>query len=184
MCLGEEGAKAIDTKVHSSVLLCTAEWNFEILSESWTQFEGTYEHKLDKKLRVSVPSCWRPAAGGSYSLRLLRWEIEGIPVIKALTDEAFQAALESIQESDLSAGMKSRQKAVLYTHNQPVSVNEQGKLLIPKKFAEERGLQAEETLYFLGRGNYFELMSPVHYESFMKQEQEILTSLYDTLDFG
>ena len=155
-----------------------------LVSAQRFSFEGEYEHKLDKKLRVSVPSSWRPSAGGSFGLRLLKWELSGIPVIKALTDEAFTAALESIQNSDLPAGVKSRQKAALHTHNQPVSVNEQGKLLIPKKFAEERGLQGDGAIHFLGRGNYFEIVTPTNYEALYANEQDILGTLYDTLDFG
>ncbi len=154
------------------------------MSAQRSNFEGEYEHKLDKKLRVSVPSLWRPSAGGSFGLRLLKWELSGIPIIKALTEEAFDAALESIQNADLPAGVKSRQKAALHTHNQPVSVNEQGKILIPKKFAEERGLTAEGNIHFLGRGNYFEIITPNHYEALMASEQDVLSSLYDTLDFG
>jgi len=154
------------------------------LSTQWSNFEGEYEHKLDKKLRVSVPSLWRPSAGGSLGLRLLKWELSGIPVIKALTEEAFDAAIESIQNSELPAGVKSRQKAALYTHNQPVSVNEQGKILIPKKFADDRGLEADANIHFLGRGNYFEIITPKHYEALIASEQEVMTSLYDTLDFG
>ncbi len=154
------------------------------MSAPRSSFEGEYEHKLDKKLRVSVPSLWRPSAGGSFGLRLLKWELSGVPVIKALTEEAFEAALASIQASDLPAGVKSRQKAALYTHNQPVSVNEQGKISIPKKFAEERGLAAEENIHFLGRGNYFEIITPNNYALLMANEQDVLSSLYDTLDFG
>lgn len=154
------------------------------MNASRSIFEGEFEHKLDKKLRVSVPSLWRPSSGGSFGLRLLKWELSGVPVLKALTEEAFTAALQSIQDADVPAGVKGRQKAVLHTHNQPVSVNEQGKILIPKKFAEERGLEAGGTIHFLGRGNYFEIITPEHYAALMESEQEMLSSLYDSLDFG
>lgn len=150
-----------------------------------TSFEGEYEHKLDKKLRFSVPSSWRPAGGGSYGLRLLKWEISGIPIIKALTDVAFTAAIDSIQNNpDLPNGVKSRQKGTLYTHNQPVTVNEQGKMLIPKKFAEDHGLEPEKSIHLLGRGNFFEIINKQNYVAMMQSETEVLTSLYDSLDFG
>ena len=106
-------------------------------------------------------------------------------MIKALTDTAFNAALESIQNNpDLPNGVKSRQKSALFTHNQPVTVNDQGKMLIPKKFAEERGLEPEETVHLLGRGNFFEIISPSNYTALIESENAVMASLYDTLDFG
>ena len=155
------------------------------MSALQTSFEGEYEHKLDKKLRVSVPSSWRPSKGGAYRLRLLKWELSGVPILKALTDEAFRAALASIQNNtELSNGIKTRQKGSLHTHNQPVTVNEQGKMLIPKKFADEQSLEPEASIHLLGRGNFFEIINPRNYEAIMTSESEVLTSLYDSLDFG
>lgn len=160
-------------------------YKFYTLSALKTSFEGEYQHKLDKKLRVSVPSSWRPTVGGTYGLRLLKWEVSGIPVIKALTDEAFTAAIQSIQENpDLTNGMKSRQKGVLHTHNQPVSVNEQGKMLIPKKFALDQGLEPDASIYLLGRGSFFEILNTQNYQSMMEKESEVFTALYETIDFG
>lgn len=150
-----------------------------------TSFEGEYEHKLDKKLRVSVPSSWRPSSGGGYGLRLLKWELSGIPIIKALTDHAFHAALASIQENPaLSSGEKSRRKGALHTHNQPVTINDQGKMLIPKKFAEDRGLEPEAIIHLLGRGSSFEIITQANYDALYKEEAAVMADLYDTLDFG
>lgn len=155
------------------------------MSEHTTSFEGEYEHKLDKKLRVSVPASWRPKEGSSYTLRLLKWEYSGFPIIKALTENAFQAAIDSIQnDPELPSGIKNKRKGTLYTHNQPVNVNTQGKMLIPKKFAEARGLVAEASVHLLGRGNNFDLIDAKNYEALIAIEQEVMADLYETLDFG
>lgn len=148
-------------------------------------FEEEFEHKLDKKLRVSVPSCWRPSDNRDFSIRLLKWKVEGIPVLKALTEDAFQALIASINNDEtLNAGKKSRKKGALFTHNTKVSVNDQGKILIPKKLAEERGFEPEGKVHLLGRGNYFELLTPKDYLQLMEDEEDVLENLYDTVDFG
>ena len=148
-----------------------------------SSFEGEFEHKLDKKLRVSVPASWRPQQGSSYSLRLIKWEVQGIPIIKAMTEEAFRAAIDSIQNNpNLPNGIKNRQKGVLFSHNQPVTVNGQGKMLIPKKFAEERGVEPESTVHLFGRGSSFEIVTPANYEALIENEKEVLSGLYDSLN--
>jgi len=98
-------------------------------------FEGVYDFKLDAKFRVSVPSEWRPGRGEALPLRLLKWRAYEVPVLKALTDEAFVAMVASIDASEQSAGVKSQRKGLLYSRNTPVTINDQGKVLIPKKLA-------------------------------------------------
>ena len=101
-------------------------------------FEGVFDFKLDAKYRVSVPSDWRPGRGEALPLRLLQWKTYKVAVLKALTDEAFEAMIASIDASELSAGMKSQRKGLVYSRNTRVTINDQGKLLIPKKLAEEQ----------------------------------------------
>ena len=75
-------------------------------------FEGVFDFKLDAKGRVSVPSEWRPGKGEALPLRLLQWRTLEVPVLKALSGEAFSAMIESIDGSDLSAGIKSQRKGI------------------------------------------------------------------------
>ena len=126
-------------------------------------FEGVFDFKLDAKFRVSVPSEWRPARGEALPLRLLNWQTYQVPVLKALTDEAFVAMVASIDDSDLPAGVKGQRKGLLYSRNTPVTINEQGKLLIPKKLAKEHGLDSGGAVHLYGRGTNFDIVSPRDY---------------------
>ena len=96
-------------------------------------FEGVFDFKLDAKGRVSVPSEWRPGKGEALPLRLLKWRTLEVPVLKALSGEAFSAMIDSIDGSDLSAGIKSQRKVLLYSRNTQVTINDQGNVLIPRK---------------------------------------------------
>ena len=86
--------------------------------------EGVFDFKLDAKFRVSVPSEWRPGRGEALPLRLLKWQTYQVPVLKALTDEAFAAMIDSINGSDLPAGVKSQRKGLLYSRNTQVTIND------------------------------------------------------------
>jgi|TARA_B110001454_G_C12642049_1_gene401641 MraZ protein len=147
-------------------------------------FEGVFDFKLDAKFRVSVPSEWRPARGEALPLRLLNWQTYQVPVLKALTDEAFVAMVASIDDSDLPAGVKGQRKGLLYSRNTPVTINEQGKLLIPKKLAKEHGLDSGGAVHLYGRGTNFDIVSPRDYAAMQTAEEALLGDLYESVDFS
>jgi DNA-binding transcriptional regulator/RsmH inhibitor MraZ len=148
-------------------------------------FEGVYDFKLDAKFRVSVPAEWRPSRGEALTLRLLRWQTYGVPVLKALSDEAFEAMIRSIDnDPSLQAGQKGQKKGLLYSLNAPVTINEQGKLSIPKKVAEENGLAGGGAAHLYGRGTNFDIVSPRDHAAMNEAEARMLTELYDTVDFS
>ena len=147
-------------------------------------FEGVFDFKLDAKFRVSVPSEWRPARGEALPLRLLNWQTYQVPVLKALTDEAFVAMIASIDDSDLPAGVKGQRKGLLYSRNTPVTINEQGKLLIPKKLAKEHGLDSGGAVHLYGRGTNFDIVSPRDYAAMQTAEEALLGDLYESVDFS
>ncbi len=146
--------------------------------------EGVFDFKLDAKYRVSVPSEWRPGRGEALPLRLLKWQTYKVPVLKALTDGAFEAMINSIDQSDLPAGIKSQRKGLLYSRNTQVTINDQGKVLIPKKLAEEHGLTAGGTVHLFGRGTNFDIVSPRDHEAMQAAEESLLGDLYESVDFS
>lgn len=147
-------------------------------------FEGVYDFKLDAKFRVSVPSEWRPGRGEALPLRLLKWRAYEVPVLKALTDEAFVAMVASIDASEQSAGVKSQRKGLLYSRNTPVTINDQGKVLIPKKLASEQGLEAGGAVHLYGRGTNFDIVSPRDHDALQAAEEALLGDLYEAVDFS
>ena len=149
-----------------------------------TSFEGVFDFKLDAKFRVSVPSEWRPGRGEALPLRLLKWRTYQVPVLKALTNEAFAAMITSIDSSEETAGVKGQRKGVLYSRNTPVTINDQGKVLIPKKLAEEQGLQAGGAVHLYGRGTNFDIVSPRDHNALQTAEEALLEDLYESVDFS
>lgn len=154
------------------------------MSVPTNSFEGVFDFKLDAKFRVSVPAEWRPGRGEAVPLRLLKWKTHGVPVLKALTDEGFSAMIASIDNSDAPDGVKGQRKGVVYSRNTPVTINDQGKLLIPKKLAEEHGLGSGGAVHFYGRGTNFDIVSPRDHEAMQTAEAALLDELYDAVDFS
>lgn len=147
--------------------------------------EGICEHKLDSKFRVSVPAPWRPASGQTVQLRLLKWKHLKVPVLRAMTQEAFEAVIQSIASNEnVPLGVRNAQKQAVYSGSESVTLNDQGKLTVPKKTAKEHGLDAGGSVHLFGRGAAFDLVAPQDVEKLRAKEAQILEDLYESVDFG
>ncbi len=146
--------------------------------------EGKCEHKLDSKYRVSVPAPWRPASGQTVQLRLLKWKHLKVPVLRVLTQEAFDAVLHSISSNEsVAAGVRTAQRYAVHSGSEIVTLNDQGKLTVPKKTAKAHGLEAGEPVHLFGRGTAFDLVAPGDVEEMNAKEEQLMENLFDTVEF-
>ena len=144
--------------------------------------EGVFEHKLDPKCRVSVPSDWRVLAGSGV-LRLLRAQNYKLPVLKVLTEQEFATVLSEIDDSEkLTQGQKRAMRGKLFSSCKKTKLNPQGKLLIPKALCSHPDLEPDGQVTLVGRGAYFEIVSPGNYEEMQMREEAEIAELNVDLD--
>jgi MraZ protein len=122
---------------------------------------GYTPYKMDPKYRVSIPTAWRPAAG--EVLYLLSSKTHDMPVIKVLSQQAFDDRVETVKNSDLTPAKKTAKLGQLSMLCRVASVNDQGKLLVPKDLSEAAGIAAEAEVVLAGRGMHFEVWSKTNH---------------------
>lgn len=127
------------------------------VSTTAKRYLGYTPYKMDPKFRVSIPTNWRPAAG--EVLYLLSSTTYEMPLIKVLSQQAFDERVKIVEDSDLTPAKKTAMLGRLYMLCREASVNEQGKLLIPKEISEQTGFEAESEVVLVGRGLHFEVWS-------------------------
>jgi DNA-binding transcriptional regulator/RsmH inhibitor MraZ len=128
------------------------------------RFKGFHPYKIDPKFRVSVQASWRPEAGSPLFLLFSR-EL-GIPVIKVLSKEAYDHKVSVITHSDKAEGEKSKLLGKLALLCREASINEQGKLLVPKDLSEQAEISPESDVMLAGRGINFEIWSKPNFEKY------------------
>ena len=133
---------------------------------------------MDPKFRVSVPTGWRPEAGGS--LFLLFSKEHEMPVVKVLSQAAFDEKVQRINESDKTPVERDKLLGKLAMLCREVSLNDQGKLLVPKDLSEKAGIQADSDVMLAGRGMHFEIWSKANFDKVL----EIETSQDEDDDLG
>lgn len=138
------------------------------VSRTDQRYKGFSPYKMDPKFRVSIPPLWRPEAGAR--LYLLFSKAHELPVVKVLSQEAYDEKVELIQGSTKTPREKSEMLGKLAMLTREASLNEQGKLLVPKDLSEPSGILAESEVMLAGRGNYFQIWSKANFASVLDIE--------------
>ena len=125
---------------------------------------------MDPKFRVSILSTWRLEAGETYFLLLSKEE--DIPVVKVFNQDAYDEKVNLVKESNKTQPEKNRLLGRLAMMSREATLNEQGKLLVPKDLSEQADIAADSDVVLIGRGNHFAICSKKNFEVFFSTEAE------------
>ena len=92
-----------------------------------------------------------------------------MPMVRVLSKEAYNHKVAVINDSDKTPAEKSKYLAKLALLSREATVNEQGKLLIPKDLSERAGIDPESDVVLAGRGMNFEIWSKTNFEAYWAQ---------------
>lgn len=132
------------------------------------RYTGFNPYKMDPKYRVSIPLEWRPEAGAK--LYLLFSSEHGMPVVKVLSEEAYNHKVALIEGSDKDPRQKSKLLGKLAMLCRVAKLNEQGKLLVPKELSEQAEIEGGSEVFLAGRGIHFEIWSKANFERVLEIE--------------
>ncbi len=139
------------------------------MSQKGQVFRGFHSYKMDPKFRTSIPTDFRPAAG--ESLFLLFAETHSLPVVRVINQEDYERRVKIVEDSDLSPAKKTAKLGSLAMRCREVTLNEQGKLLVPKDLSEKAGIKADSSITIAGRQSYFEVWSQENFDRVLEIEQ-------------
>ncbi|HKJ01753.1 MAG TPA: division/cell wall cluster transcriptional repressor MraZ [Longimicrobiales bacterium] len=127
-------------------------------------FRGRYEHQMDEKGRLSLPSAFRRGEGEDRFV-LLQWEKPYL----TLFPEAKWAEVEArLLEYRKTGAQAMNQVRVLFAGLVEVSPDKQGRILIPAALQERATLSGAVLL--LGMSDRIELWDPATYENVVESQ--------------
>lgn len=126
------------------------------------QYKGSFPYKTDAKNRVNVVPGWRPVAGEAFNL--MPSISEGVKIIRVLTQEAFEYRVERIKQHASTPKEESQLKTRLVRLLREVSVNDQGKLLIPRDLAEHAGITPDSEVMMSAGDSHFEIWNRANFD--------------------
>jgi len=138
------------------------------VSSTPQKYKGYRPVKMDPKFRVSIQPSWRPEVGDVLFLLFSRKH--DMPLVKVLSQEAYRERVELIQGSEKTPAEKGNTLGKLAMLCREVTLNDQGKLLVPKDLSEKAGIAADSDVMLAGRGAHFEIWSKVNFDKMIDIE--------------
>jgi MraZ protein len=140
-------------------------------------FVGQYEHQMDQKGRVSLPSAFRREADGDRFV-LLQWEPRYLTLFPQEKWVDVQEKLLEFRRSDPSAWNQVR---MIISNAVEVSPDKQGRILVPSGLQSAADLSG--TVLLSGNLDRVELWDPATYREVVQAQAGDLTQFSHRL-FG
>jgi MraZ protein len=126
-----------------------------------TTFHGTFDHSLDAKNRLTVPSRFRAPLVGTVFL--VKGAEPCLSLYPAATYEAMaQAALASMNPLSTQKREFSR---LFYANAMSMELDGAGRIMLPPRFMEHAGIRSREVVV-AGAGDCLELWDRATWESY------------------
>jgi MraZ protein len=124
-------------------------------------FTGTYENKVDKKGRVSLPAIYRAQLPEATGRMVYVFRSPSLRALEAC-DQAFMDRLaDSLEDSELFSEADEDLGGVILADARPLTPDGEGRIMIPAEHVEFAGITDYAT--FVGRGRRFQIWQPGFY---------------------
>lgn len=149
----------------------------------WASLSNFVEHQLDSKLRLAVPSAWRPKEGAIH-LRPKK-QPDGSVILRGFYEHYRNAKIEEIKGlAQFAAAPARREDAIQQFTNltHPREINSQGKLVLPEALVDAARLPLPGKVVLLWTPDYFfDIMSRETFEAISRaraQQEEDFSHLF------
>jgi MraZ protein len=125
-------------------------------------FLGEFEHSIDEKGRVAVPSRFREDLGEGMVLT------RGFDqCLQAFPRQVWQQLAQKVSSLSLGSPEARNLRRILFSNAAEVEVDRQGRILVPQNLREYAGLA--EQVVITGMDTYFELWAADRWRAVMEQ---------------
>ncbi|MDY6847220.1 MAG: division/cell wall cluster transcriptional repressor MraZ [Chloroflexota bacterium] len=129
-----------------------------VLGEEEQMFLGQYEHTIDEKGRITIPSKFREALGESvYITQGFDGNLQAFP------SELFELMAKQVRSIGYLDPNSRLLRRILFANAEKTSFDSAGRILLPAFLRETANLKGIAVV--VGSGEYFELWSPDNWQA-------------------
>jgi MraZ protein len=143
-------------------------------------FIGQFQHNLDDKGRLMIPSRFRDLlAGGAFIT-------QGFDTcLMVMTETYFRKVYERIEAMNLADANARSLRRLILSNAYPIVADKVGRILLPQNLRAFLGIENGE-LIVAGQGEYFEVWTPALWSEQMIQLQDVEANnaRFSTLDLS
>lgn len=123
-------------------------------------FTGTYEHAIDAKHRLAIPSeirreLQRGLGIGEGDAVVLYCVLGGTDVLCLYTEPGYQRLADDLRNSDVDPGELLEYEEVFYANSKRIEMDSAGRVRLPEHLLKQTGLSGEVVL--AGGGDHLKI---------------------------
>lgn len=134
-------------------------------------FLSTYQNKLDKKGRVSVPAQYRSVLSGQSFSGIVAYGSFVNPCIEACGMSRIEKLSARIETLDPFSDERDAFAATILGGSQQLAFDGEGRVMLPEGLIELAGLK--EQVVFLGKGETFEIWEPEGFATYASRARDV-----------
>ena len=121
-------------------------------------FIGTFENKVDRKGRVSVPATFRTALQGQAFHGIIAFRSYRAQAIEACGMDFMQKLNDSVSNLDLFSDTHDDLATTIFADSHSLALDGDGRVMMPAELAEHAGITDKAA--FVGKGPIFQIWEP------------------------
>lgn len=121
-------------------------------------FIGTFENKVDRKGRVSVPAVFRNAVAGQSFHGVVAFPSYRAAALEACGMDVMEQLGASMDEFNLFSDEHEDLATTIFADSQQLPFDGEGRIMLPAAFMEHAGIT--ERASFVGKGRMFQIWEP------------------------
>ncbi len=130
-------------------------------------FAGTYENKIDRKGRVSLPADFRSELPVEGNRLIYVYPSPRGGALEACDRAFMQRMSDSLEQFDMFSDEEDDLASIIVAAARRISLDGEGRIILPPELIEFAGVDGQVT--FVGRGARFQMWSP---ETFARHAAE------------
>jgi len=121
-------------------------------------FIGTFENRVDRKGRVSIPAPFRQALADQSFQGIVTFPARKAPALEGCGMDFMEEQVLSKMEVDLLNGDDESETAGIFYSLKQLAFDGEGRVILPQEFRSQAGIEDQVT--FVGIGKLFQIWSP------------------------
>ncbi len=130
-------------------------------------FIGTFENKIDRKGRVSVPHTFRQAIGAQAFNGIVVFESYRANAIEACGYDFLERINDGIETLNLFSTEQDDLATTILGSSQPLAFDSEGRVVMPAELLEQTGIS--DRAAFVGKGALFQIWEPAALRAHMAE---------------
>lgn len=139
-------------------------------------FLSTYENKVDKKGRVSVPASFRTAVATSHFAGVAIYRHINLPCIEGSDISFLEQLTERLyREYDPIAFQELPTATTILAESNQLAFDSEGRILLPAAMKDHADIGSQAT--FVGIGRMFQVWDPAKFAAHRMQQRDIVVDM-------